>query len=121
MRFVIVAQSPDEYTAWLDAQRKSPADPTTDIQKKGQQVFLQSSCILCHTIQGTTARGMVGPDLSHVGSREMLAAGTLPNSLGHLAGWILDPQQIKPGVRMPQNTLSAEDLRAIIEYLESLK
>ena len=84
-------------------------------------MFLKSSCVLCHTITGTTAGGRVGPDLTHIGSREKLAAETIPNTLGHLAGWIEDPQRIKPGARMPQNQLSPQELRALIEYLESLK
>ena len=88
---------------------------------RGQQVFLHSTCSMCHTIQGTTAGGRVGPDLTHVASRDTLAAGTLPNTVGHLAGWIVDPQKIKPGVRMPQNSLSPDDLRGLLEYLESLK
>ena len=61
---------------------------------------------------GHAGRRRVGPDLTHVGSRTTLAAGTLPNTVGHLAGWIVDPQKIKPGVRMPQNNLSPDDLRA---------
>jgi cytochrome c oxidase subunit 2 len=121
MRFVIVAQPTNEFDSWLDAQRKPPPAPATDSQKRGHQVFMNSACVLCHTIQGTPARGMIGPDLSHVGGREMIGAGTLPNSRGHLSGWIIDPQQIKPGVRMPQNELSAEELKAVLDYLESLK
>jgi cytochrome c oxidase subunit 2 len=76
---------------------------------------------MCHTIQGTPARGKVGPDLTHLASRTRLAAGTLPNTRGHLAGWVSDPQRIKPGVRMPLNPLSAEELRTLLDYLESLK
>jgi cytochrome c oxidase subunit 2 len=121
MRFVIVSEPPAEFNAWLDAQRQSAPAPQTDAQKRGQQVFLNSSCVLCHTVQGTPARGMVGPDLTHIAGRKMLAAGTMPNTEGHLGGWIIDPQQIKPGVRMPQNQLSAADLRALLDYLESLQ
>jgi cytochrome c oxidase subunit 2 len=76
---------------------------------------------MCHAIQGTAAGGLVGPDLTHVASRQLLAAGAIPNVPGHLAGWIIDPQKIKPGAKMPQNNLSAADLRALLEYLESLK
>jgi cytochrome c oxidase subunit II len=121
MRFVIVAEPADQFQAWLEAQRKPGAKPTTDEERRGERIFLSSTCIMCHTVQGTPARGMVGPDLTHVGSRPMIAAGTLPNRLGHLAGWITDPQQIKPGVRMPQHQFSPDDLRALAAYLENLK
>jgi len=76
---------------------------------------------MCHAIAGTAARADVGPDLTHVASRKLLAAGAVPNLPGHLAGWIIDPQRIKPGTRMPQNNLSAGDLRALLEYLQTLQ
>jgi len=121
MRFVVISENAGKFQSWLDAQRQSAASPGTDVQRKGQGVFLSGSCALCHTIAGTPARGTVGPDLTHVASRPELAAGTLPNVPGHLAGWILDPQKIKPGVHMPQNSLKPEDLRNLLEYLEILK
>jgi cytochrome c oxidase subunit 2 len=91
------------------------------VQRRGQNVFLHTSCAICHAIQGTDARGNLGPDLTHVKSRSLLAAGAVPNVKGHLAGWIIDPQSIKPGARMPQNNLSPGDLRALLEYMETLK
>jgi cytochrome c oxidase subunit II len=63
----------------------------------------------------------VGPDLTHLASRRTIAAGTLPNSRGNLAGWIIDPQKIKPGTRMPPNQLKPADLQALLAYLETLK
>jgi cytochrome c oxidase subunit 2 len=121
MRMVVVAEPRTHFDEWLQAQRKSAREPSNEVERRGQQVFLKSSCVLCHTIAGTRAGGRVGPDLTHVGSRDKLAAETIPNTLGHLAGWIVDPQRIKPGARMPQNELSPQDLRALIEYLQSLK
>lgn len=88
---------------------------------RGREVFQTSRCILCHRIRGTAAQGLVGPDLTHVGSRGKIAAATLPNTSGHLAGWIVDAQQIKPGSQMPPNHLEADDLQALIAYLETLK
>ena len=76
---------------------------------------------MCHRVQGTDAGGRVGPDLTHVASRSHLAAGTLANTRGHLAGWVLDPQKIKPGTRMPPNNLEPADLQALLDYLQSLK
>jgi cytochrome c oxidase subunit 2 len=84
-------------------------------------VFEGSPCVLCHTIAGTQAGGHAGPDLTHVASRTSLAAGALPNSIGNLAGWLLDPQSVKPGAHMPATTLTAPDLHALLEYLEGLR
>jgi cytochrome c oxidase subunit 2 len=121
MRLVIVAEPVDQFQSWLAAQRQSAPEPENDTQRRGLNVFLHTSCVMCHSIQGTPARGLVGPDLTHVSSRKLLAAGAVPNVRGHLAGWIIDPQRIKPGTRMPQNNLSPLDLRALLEYLETLK
>jgi cytochrome c oxidase subunit 2 len=121
MRLVVVAESPEKFEAWQNSQRQTAAEPQTDRQRRGQQVFLGGTCAFCHTIEGTMARSRVGPDLTHVASRAKLAAGSLPNTTGHLAGWILDPQQIKPGVRMPPNPLKPDDLHALLDYLSILK
>jgi cytochrome c oxidase subunit 2 len=121
MRFVIIAEEPNKFEKWLQAQRESPPQPSTDTQKRGQQVFLTTTCFMCHTIQGTDANGLVGPNLTHIASRSMIASGSRPNTVGHLAGWILDPQRIKPGVLMPQHNFQPQDLRALLEYMETLK
>ena len=76
---------------------------------------------MCHTVRGTSAGSRVGPELTHVGSRRTLAAGTLPNTRGHLAGWVVDPQSVKPGTRMPANPLEPDDLQAVLAYLRSLR
>jgi cytochrome c oxidase subunit II len=95
--------------------------PPVDPPSAGEQVFLESQCSLCHTVRGTGAWGSAGPDLTRVGSRRTLAAGTLLNTRGHMAGWILDPQRIKPGNFMPPTPLEPERLQALLDYLESLK
>jgi cytochrome c oxidase subunit 2 len=121
MRLVVVAEPEEVYQRWLETQRKPAADPDTDSRKRGQQVFLKGSCVLCHAIGGTAANARVGPDLTHVASRPRIAAGTLPNTRGHLGGWVADAQAVKPGVRMPVNPLPADDLRALLDYLEGLE
>jgi cytochrome c oxidase subunit 2 len=121
MRFVVVAEPEEAFQKWLAAQRQSAPEPATEGQKRGRQVFLRSTCVMCHTIQGTPAGGRVGPELTHVASRPRIAAGTLPTTRGHLAGWVTEPQSVKPGVRMPVNPLSPEDLQVLLDYLESLK
>jgi cytochrome c oxidase subunit II len=121
MAFLVIAEPPERFSAWLEAQRRPAEQPVDATAQRGQQVFLSSSCGLCHTVSGTLAGGKMGPDLTHLASRLTLAAGTLPNSRGHLAGWIVDAQQIKPGNKMPPNLLAAEELHALLAYLESLK
>jgi cytochrome c oxidase subunit 2 len=121
MRLAVIAHDEKEFKEWVAARRQPPTPPQTEAQKKGQQVFLASTCIMCHTVQGTNAGARLGPDLTHVGSRWAIGAGAIPNAPGHIAGWVLDPQKIKPGVRMPANPLRPEDLRALLEYLQSLK
>jgi cytochrome c oxidase subunit 2 len=120
MRFVVVAEPEAQFRRWIEAQRKSAREPTTASQRRGRDVFLGATCVMCHAIQGTAARAKVGPDLTHVGSRPLIG-GILPNARGHLAGWIVDPQRIKPGVRMPLNVVKPTDLDALVDYLASLK
>jgi cytochrome c oxidase subunit 2 len=121
MKFKVVAESEEDFQKWLAASRQPAVEPTTDRLKKGQSVFLSRTCVMCHTIQGTPAGGMIGPELTHIASRSAIAAGSLPNTRGYLAGWIADPQQIKPGTRMPPNALPPDELQALLDYLESLK
>jgi cytochrome c oxidase subunit 2 len=121
MAFLVIAQRPDSFASWLAAQRDTALTPTTELARRGQEVFLASSCVMCHAIGGTPAGSRVGPDLTHLASRRTIAAGTLPNTRGNLAGWILDPQKIKPGTRMPPNQLKPADLQALLAYLETLK
>jgi cytochrome c oxidase subunit II len=121
MRLAFIVQSPDEFSAWTSAARTNAPPPKTDLQKQGLQVFLGRTCSSCHAIQGTVSASHLGPDLTHIASRATLAAGSLPNSMGHMGGWIIDPQGIKPGVHMPQQQFSPQDLQALLEYLESLK
>ena len=121
MQLLVIAEPPDVFEAWRQAQLRPAAAPATALAQRGHDVFMAGSCVLCHTILGTQAGGRLGPDLTHLASRATLAAGTLPNTAGHLAGWIVDPQGVKPGTRMPANQLSPDDLHALLTYLESLK
>jgi cytochrome c oxidase subunit II len=121
MRFRVTVEPAETFNDWLKAQQQSSAEPATDQQKRGREVFLVSTCTQCHTIQGTPANGKVGPNLTHVASRPYIAAGSLAKTPEHLQSWITDPQKIKPGIRMPMHNYSTEDMQALIEYLESLK
>jgi cytochrome c oxidase subunit II len=121
MAFWVVAEPQDQFNAWRQNQTQTSIPPATDSQKRGQQVFLTSTCVMCHAINGTPAGSNIGPNLTHIGSRNTLAAATLSNTREHLAQWIVDPQRFKPGNRMPQNNLSDQDLQALVDYLASLK
>jgi cytochrome c oxidase subunit 2 len=121
MAFVVIAEPFEQFDAWRKSQQRTSNAPATAMQQRGQQVFLSAPCIMCHTIRGTQAGAAVAPDLTHLASRNTIAAGTLPNRRDELASWILDSQSIKPGNHMPPNNLSAEDLQALLDYLESLK
>jgi len=121
MSFYIVGESKDAFQHWLEAQAQSSVSPVTAQVANGQKVFLAHACVLCHTIRGTPAGSRVGPDLTHLASRSTIAAGALPNTVGNLAGWIMNAQSIKPGCRMPPNQLSGPDLQDLLAYLETLK
>lgn len=121
MGLVVVAEDPAAYRAWLERQAAAARRPANAQERAGQKAFLAGRCAECHTIRGTPARGSDGPDLTHVGSRRTLAAATLDNHVGTLAGWIADPQSAKPGNRMPPaKDLPGPQLRALAAYLASL-
>jgi cytochrome c oxidase subunit 2 len=121
MAFVVVAEPPDDFERWLAANRAPAPVPSTPEQRRGRDLVERGPCAMCHNITGTSAGGRTAPDLTHIASRRTIAAGTLPNTKGHLAGWIADPQQIKPGNRMPPTGLTGEELQAVLAYLEILK
>jgi cytochrome c oxidase subunit 2 len=121
MQFRVIAVPEQEFTAWLDEQRAPAAEPVPNsIVQEGQQLFLGSACVYCHTVRGTNASGTLGPDLTHLASRQTLGAGVLENNLANLSAWIIDPQGVKPGNLMPSTNLSAEELQAVVAYLRSL-
>lgn len=121
MHLVVVADPPERFDAWYRGQHAPAAPPDDSLAERGQRIFAGHRCALCHTVRGTPARGQVAPDLTHLASRLTLAAGSLPNTRGHLGGWIVNPHQVKNGVRMPQNPLPGEDLHALLHYLEELR
>jgi cytochrome c oxidase subunit II len=121
MRLIVIAEPPEKFEQWLQQQRASAVEPAASSQERGREVFLGNSCVMCHTIQGTGASATIGPDLTHLGSRQKIGGASFPNNRGHLAGWILNPQQLKPGAQMPTQNLSPEQLQSLLDYLESLK
>ena len=121
MSFLVFADPPARFRAWLAAQKRTARPPTGSLADRGRQLFLAENCAACHTIRGTSARGRVGPDLTHVRSRATLAAATIPNDPASLAAWLRDPQHVKPGNRMPDLELSAADVSALVAYLDGLR
>ena len=121
MRLSVVAQDPARYARWIEAERQPAGAPGDPVAAAGQLAFMNHSCAFCHSVRGTPAAGQVGPDLTHVGSRLMLGAGTIANTSGNLAAWISNPDRIKPGTKMPPIALDGATLQAIVHYLETLK
>jgi cytochrome c oxidase subunit 2 len=111
----------EEFAAWLAAQAAPAAAPEDAVLARGRAVLEGGSCAACHTVRGTAAAGKAGPDLTHVGSRRSIAAGSLPNNRGNLHGWILNPDALKPGTSMPGTELAPGDADALARYLERLR
>jgi cytochrome c oxidase subunit II len=120
MAFVVVASSPADFKAWWNEQLRDAPAPTSAPAVADENAFIQK-CGVCHTVLGTPAHGVVGPNLSHLMERRTLAAGVLSNNIGNLAGWISDPQAIKPGSEMPQPELTPAKLQRIVAFLKALK
>jgi cytochrome c oxidase subunit 2 len=121
MRLKVIAEPPEKFAQWVEAARQPNAAPADSVAQRGQMVFLSSNCAVCHSIAGTPAFATVGPNLSHLKSRSMIASGTLENTASNLMGWISNPAAIKPGTQMPPSKLSGPDLQALVAYLETLK
>ncbi|MBY3001961.1 cytochrome c oxidase subunit II [Rhizobium leguminosarum] len=121
MAVLVIAEDEVSYRQWVQGQQRERLPPADPQVTAGETVFMSKPCAACHTIRGTSAAGVTGPDLTHVGSRQTIAAGLLPNTRGSLAAWIADPQTLKPGNNMPLVPLSGEELKQVSAYLESLK
>jgi cytochrome c oxidase subunit 2 len=122
MAFVVIVLPPDEFGRWLDAEARPARPPADALADRGHTGFVANGCTACHTIRGTAAAGRVGPDLTHVGSRMRIGAGTLQNDPEAFVRWISETDRIKPGVHMPAfRTLSRDDLSALAAYLDGLQ
>jgi cytochrome c oxidase subunit 2 len=121
MRFLVVADTPERFEAWLREQRAAAVPAVTPEATQGRELFLTGACSACHTIRGTPARGTIGPDLTHLASRGMIA-GALPNDTADLAAWVTHAQSLKPGARMPSLAqFEGDELRALVSYLQTLR
>jgi cytochrome c oxidase subunit 2 len=115
----VYVQSKDEFDRWIRQQRQSAL--VNDAVSHGQRIFETTACINCHTVSGTVANGRFGPDLTHLMSRDTIAAGAAANTRENLRGWILNPNTIKPGSLMPAMELNDQELDALTAYLETLR
>lgn len=118
MRMRVIVHPRATWATWVAGQQAVPA--TAAAVADGAALFARSACVGCHTIRGVSA-GVIGPDLTHFGSRGTVAAGILPSTLDNVAAWVKDPQALKPGVKMPALDLTDEQARAVAAYLLSLK
>ena len=122
MAFDVVVVEKAEFAQWLDAQRAPAATPSTEPATIGRDRFFANGCSACHTVRGSDARGFVGPDLTHVGSRRTLGAGIIANDAGGFVRWLEHTDRVKPGVHMPHfRMLPRDELTALAAYLESLQ
>ncbi|WPZ34408.1 cytochrome c oxidase subunit II [Thalassobaculum sp. OXR-137] len=121
MAFSVVVMQPDDFAAWLESERADAAEPADASAARGREVFLAEGCGACHTVRGTPAVGTLGPDLTHVGGRRTIAAGTLPATAEAFGQWLANTDHIKPDVRMPTyRDLAAQDLADLAQYLKGL-
>lgn len=120
MRLDVVVHEPADFDAWAEEASAPRGTPTDEALFRGWETFMSSSCVYCHAIEGTPASSEFGPDLTNLADRARLAAGVVPNNRGHLAGWILDPQRIKPGNHMPATWMEPQRLNELLDYLETL-
>ncbi len=121
MSLHVVALEPAAYARWLEQKKSAREELSAAPPSAGLEVFKKVGCAECHSIGKLPALGNVGPDLTHVGSRVSLGAGTVLNNKGNLMGWISNPQALKPGNKMPRSFLSSHELHVLSDYLLSLK
>jgi cytochrome c oxidase subunit II len=121
MRERAIIQSASDFQNWLNSQRAPAAQPTDPTAAEGGQLFQTRGCAACHTINGTPAQGKVGPNLTHLASRGVIAGSILQNTTQDLRTWLKDPPGVKPGSVMPNLGLNDHELDVLVAYLQSLK
>ena len=121
MAFFVVAEPEEEFRAWLGRMRSPAVEVTGELAQRGEQVFFAEGCVNCHSVRGRQVTGEFGPDLTHIGSRLSIGAGVLRNNFGNLAGWVANPQPLKPGNYMPPQKVDPRDLPALVTYLMGLE
>ena len=122
MQLHLEAVPPEDFGAWLAARRDAePESPALDDQHASARDSFTANCASCHRVAGLS-EGEIGPDLSDIGARATLGAGTLAMEEGAIARWLAEHQHLKPGNRMPAHDhLALEDLEALGAWLETLR
>jgi cytochrome c oxidase subunit II len=121
MRLRVIAHEPDEFQQWLeDQQQPAAVTELTGPAADGQEIFM-STCATCHAIAGTDAQARTGPDLTHFASRETFAGAMFRNNTENLTRWIDNPPLVKPGAQMPDYGLSAQQIDAVVAFLQTLE
>lgn len=131
MRLLAFAHEQEDFDAWVENEQQEAAEPGGGLAAEGARLFVEGTgegtfpgggaCGSCHAVQGTTAQGIVGPDLTHFASRETFAGATYDNTRANMASWLADPPAMKPGVDMPDLGLTSEQIDALMAYLETLE
>lgn len=120
MRFLVIAEPPAQFAAWVDRQRRHAPVAVGDAAR-GHQLFRDLTCVNCHAIQGSDNKGNAGPDLTHLASRRDLGAGIVRNTPENLRRWLTNPQDVKPGVLMPNFKLTDEQIDHLLAYFATLQ
>lgn len=122
MRIGVIADAEPTFERWVQHQLEVPSPlPAGSDAVQGAELFQQMTCGNCHAIAGSSAKGRIGPDLTHIGSRLTLAAGRFQNTPANLASWLANPQAIKPDSHMPNFQLTDPQVRQLTAYLEALQ
>jgi cytochrome c oxidase subunit 2 len=122
MAFPVVVMARRAFDDWTQVQARPAAAPMDAKLMRGHDAFLTHGCSACHAVRGTPARGAIGPDLTHVGSRLTLGAGSLSNDPSAFVRWLAETNRVKPGVLMPHyGMLPREEHELLAVYLESLQ
>jgi cytochrome c oxidase subunit 2 len=113
--------APADFEKWYKNEQGDARTPAEKKVQGGHALFFKQTCVDCHRIRGTSAKGTYAPDLTHLMSRQTLASGILPNTPENLRRWVVDPQKIKPGCLMAGFDLGQEDVDLMVDYLLSLE
>ena len=130
MRLRVYAETATDFDSWVAAQKEEAAEPG-GAAAEGAKLFVEGAgggtfpgggaCGSCHAVEGTTAQGIVGPNLTHFATRDTFAGAVYDNTESNLRRWLQDPPAMKPGVDMPDLQLTSEQIDALMAYLETLK
>lgn len=121
MRFQVVAETPERYEEWVRRQQARSAPPASAAAARGQKLFQQMTCVNCHSVDPTNRSINAGPNLAHLGTRRLIGSGIVENNRDNLRRWMADPQQVKPGVKMPNFKLTNQQIDDMVAYLVSLE